>query len=176
MPNQLSKTDRLSNQYIRERFNIKKTIIGVLILLIGLSHLPEAILLNIDDISSSNILYLITCILFCAIGIYQLIYRSKEMKYLPTKSVVKEKNYSFNLKHMESLKEMIESGNFYNNSSIKREKEGNLRLDVLMSADKKFAAVRLLQFIPYSYIPVIDMQYLRNDKIIALENFLEHNK
>ena len=158
MQNQLSKTDRLSNQDIRKRVNVKKTIIGVLILLIGLSHLPEAVLLNIDEISSGNILYLITCILICAIGIYQLKFRSKEMKYLPTKSVVKEKNYSFNLKY------------------IKKEKGGNLRLDVLMSADKKFAAVRLLQFIPYSYIPVIDMQYLRNDKIIALENFLEHYK
>lgn len=108
--------------------------------------------------------------------LYQLKFRSKEMKYLPTKSVVKEKNYSFNLKYMESLKEMIESGNFSNSFNIKKEKGGNLRLDVLMSADKKFAAVRLLQFIPYSYIPVIDMQYLRNDKIIALENFLEHYK
>ena len=176
MQNQLSKTDRLSNQDIRKRVNVKKTIIGVLILLIGLSHLPEAVLLNIDEISSGNILYLITCILICAIGIYQLKFRSKEMKYLPTKSVVKEKNYSFNLKYMESLKEMIESGNFSNSFNIKKEKGGNLRLDVLMSADKKFAAVRLLQFIPYSYIPVIDMLYLRNDKIIALENFLEHYK
>ena len=102
MQNQLSKTDRLSNQDIRKRVNVKKTIIGVLILLIGLSHLPEAVLLNIDEISSGNILYLITCILICAIGIYQLKFRSKEMKYLPTKSVVKEKNYSFNLKYMES--------------------------------------------------------------------------
>ena len=58
------------------------------------------------------------------------------MKYLPTKSVVKEKNYSFNLKYMESLKEMIESGNFSNSFNIKKEKGGNLHLDVLMSADK----------------------------------------
>ena len=98
------------------------------------------------------------------------------MRYLLTKSVVKEKNYSFNLKSLEPLKEMIESGNFSNNINIEKGTGGNLRLDVLMSADKKFAAVRLLQFIPYSYIPVMDMQYLRNDKIAALENFLEHSK
>ena len=91
MQNQLSKTDRLSNQDIRKRVNVKKTIIGVLILLIGLSHLPEAVLLNIDEISSGNILYLITCILICAIGIYQLKFRSKEMKYLQSFSKAKEK-------------------------------------------------------------------------------------
>ena len=121
-------------------------------------------------------MYLIGNILLCLLGIYQLKFRSREMRYLPTKSVVKEKNYSFNLKYLEPLKEMIESGNFSNNINIEKGTGGNLRLDVLMSADKKFAAVRLLQFIPYSYIPVMDMQYLRNDKIAALENFLEHSK
>jgi len=174
MANQLSRTDSSSNQDIRQRFNVKKTIIGVIVLLIGLFHLPEAILLIMDGISLDSILYLIGNILLCLLGIYQLKFRSREMRYLPTKSVVKEKNYSFNLKYLEPLKEMIESGNFSNN--IEKGTGGNLRLDVLMSADKKFAAVRLLQFIPYSYIPVMDMQYLRNDKIAALENFLEHSK
>ena len=45
------------------------------------------------------------------------------MRYLPTKSVVKEKNYSFNLKYLEPLKEMIESGNFYNNINIEEQAE-----------------------------------------------------
>ena len=158
MANQLSRTDSSSNQDIRQRFNVKKTIIGVIVLLIGLFHLPEAILLIMDGISLDSILYLIGNILLCLLGIYQLKFRSREMRYL------------------EPLKEMIESGNFYNNINIEKGTGGNLRLDVLMSADKKFAAVRLLQFIPYSYIPVMDMQYLRNDKIAALENFLEHSK
>ena len=170
MANQLSRTDSSSNQDIRQRFNVKKTIIGVIVLLIGLCHLPEAILLIMDGISLDSILYLIGNILLCLLGIYQLKFRSREMRYLLTKSVVKEKNYSFNLKYLEPLKEMIESGNFSNNINIEKGTGGNLRLDVLMSADKKFAAVRLLQFIPYSYIPVMDMQYLRNDKIAALEN------
>lgn len=150
MANQLSRTDSSSNQDIRQRFNVKKTIIGVIVLLIGLFHLPEAILLIMDGISLDSILYLIGNILLCLLGIYQLKFRSREMRYLPTKSVVKEKNYSFNLKYLEPLKEMIESGNFYNNINIEKGTGGNLRLDVLMSADKKFAAVRLLQFIPYS--------------------------
>ena len=83
-------------------------------LLIGLFHLPEAILLIMDGISLDSILYLIGNILLCLLGIYQLKFRSREMRYLPTKSVIKEKNYSFNLKYLEPLKEMIESGNFSN--------------------------------------------------------------
>ena len=109
MANQLSRTDSSSNQDIRQRFNVKKTIIGVIVLLIGLFHLPEAILLIMDGISLDSILYLIGNILLCLLGIYQLKFRSREMRYLPTKSVIKEKNYSFNLKYLEPLKEMIES-------------------------------------------------------------------
>ena len=59
MANQLSRTDSSSNQDIRQRFNVKKTIIGVIVLLIGLFHLPEAILLIMDVISLDSILYLI---------------------------------------------------------------------------------------------------------------------
>lgn len=59
MANQLSRTDSSSNQDIRQRFNVKKTIIGVIVLLIGLCHLPEAILLIMDSISLDSILYLI---------------------------------------------------------------------------------------------------------------------
>ena len=51
MANQLSRTDSSSNQDIRQRFNVKKTIIGVIVLLIGLCHLPEAILLIMAGIS-----------------------------------------------------------------------------------------------------------------------------
>lgn len=95
MANQLSRTDSSSNQDIRQQFNVKKTIIGVIVLLIGLCHLPEAILLIMDDISLDSILYLIGNILLCLLGIYQLKFRSREMRYLPTKSVVKEKNLFF---------------------------------------------------------------------------------
>lgn len=56
MANQLSRTDSSSNQDIRQRFNVKKTIIGVIVLLIGLFHLPEAILLIMDGISLDSIL------------------------------------------------------------------------------------------------------------------------
>ena len=107
MANQLSRTDSSSNQDIRQRFNVKKTIIGVIVLLIGLFHLPEAILLIMDGISLDSILYLIGNILLCLLGIYQLKFRSREMRYLPTKSVVKEKNYSFNLKYLEPLNQAI---------------------------------------------------------------------
>lgn len=44
-----------------------------------------------DGISLDSILYLIGNILLCLLGIYQLKFRSREMRYLPTKSVVKEK-------------------------------------------------------------------------------------
>lgn len=166
----------LSHQDIGKQFNIRKTIIGAIILLIGLSILIDAGLLIQESFSLHNIVLLISSILLCLAGFYQLQYKSKEVRYLPTRSVIKEKSYSFNLRYLEALKEMIETGNFSDNHDIEKELNGNLRMDVMMSDDKKFAAVRLAQFIPYSYIPITDIQYMCNDNINALESFLEPQK
>lgn len=166
----------LSHQDIGKQFNIRKTIIGAIILLIGLSTLIDAGSPIHESFSLHNIVLLFSSILLCLAGFYQLQYKSKEVRYLPTRSVIKEKSYSFNLRYLDTLKEMIETGNFSDNHDIEKELNGNLRMDVMMSDDKKFAAVRLVQFIPYSYIPITDIQYMRNDNINALESFLEPQK
>lgn len=166
----------LSHQDIGKQFNIRKTITGAIILLIGISLLIDAGLLIQESFSLHNVVLLISSILLCLAGFYQLQYKSKEVRYLPTRSVIKEKSYSFNLRYLETLKEMIETGNFADNNFIEKETNGNLRMDVMMSDDKKFAAVRLVQFIPYSYIPITDIQYMRNDNINALESFLDPQK
>ena len=152
MANQLSRTDSSSNQDIRQRFNVKKTIIGVIVLLIGLFHLPEAILLIMDGISLDSILYLIGNILLCLLGIYQLKFRSREMRYLPTKSVVKEKNYSFNLKYLEPLKEMIESGNFSN----------NLTAANFLSADMRTSSRRFPP-VPFSILILLEKLFFQSE-------------
>ena len=49
---------------------------------------------------------------------------------------------------------LVNSGSFSADSNIKSEASGNIRMDVILSADKKFAAVQLFQFVPYNYQPI----------------------
>ena len=61
-------------------------------------------------------------------------------------------------------------------SKIKSEASGNIRMDVILSADKKFAAVQLFQFVPYTYQPITSVQYFTNEKASAIVAFLSKSK
>ena len=67
-------------------------------------------------------------------------------------------------------------GSFSADSKIKSEASGNIRMDVILSADKKFAAVQLFQFVPYTYQPITSVQYFTNEKASAIVAFLSKSK
>ena len=78
--------------------------------------------------------------------------------------------------HMDALKNLVNSGSFSADSKIKSEASGNIRMDVILSADKKFAAVQLFQFVPYTYQPITSVQYFTNEKASAIVAFLSKSK
>ena len=85
------------------------------------------------------------------IGIFRLFWKSKEVVYLPTGSIAKEQSVFFDLKYMDQLKEIVKLGTFSADTNLKGGTSGNLRMDIILSEDKKFAAVQLFQFVPYTY-------------------------
>lgn len=109
-------------------------------------------------------------------GVFRLFWKSREMVYAPTGSVTKESTTYFDAKYQERLVTLLESGDFNSDMKIKGGNSGNLRLDVLISQDSKFAAVQLFQFIPYTYTPVTKVFYLTGAKAMELRTFLQHAK
>jgi hypothetical protein len=45
-------------------------------------------------------------------------------------------------------------------------------MDVILSEDKKFAAVQLFQFVPYTYQPITSVHYFTNEDASAVVAFL----
>ena len=152
---------------IAKRISVSGVLISSVMLLIGI--LAFASTFELDDKSSttSMALMVLGTGLFL-IGIFRLFWKSKEVVYLPTKSVAKEHSVFFDLKHMDALKNLVNSGSFSADSKIKSEASGNIRMDVILSADKKFAAVQLFQFVPYTYQPITSVQYFTNEKASGL--------
>ena len=105
-----------------------------------------------------------------------LFWKSKEIVYLPTGSVAKEQSIFFDLKHLDELTDMVKSGDFSMQSTAKGGTSGNLRLDVMLSEDKKFAAVQLFQFVPYTYNPVTSVRYFTNGEAASIAAFLSKTK
>lgn len=160
---------------IAKRTSVSGVLISSIMLLIGI--LAFASIFELDDKSStaSMALMVLGTGLFL-MGIFRLFWKSKEVIYLPTKSVAKEHSVFFDLKHVDTLMNFVNSGSFSTDLKIKSEASGNIRMDVMLSADKKFAAVQLFQFVPYTYQPITPVQYFTNEEASAVVAFLSKSK
>lgn len=104
-------------------------------------------------------------------GIFRLFWKAKELVYLPTGSAAKECSLFFDSKYQNSLVKMIETGNFRNDEPIKSNVSGSIRMDAILSRDNKFAAVQLLEFIPYTYTPITTVHYFTGSAAADVSTF-----
>ena len=160
-----------SHPDIAKRTSISGVLFSSFMLLVGI--LAFASTFELEDRSStvSMALMVFGTGLFL-VGIFSLFWKSKEVVYLPTGSIAKERSVFFDLKHMDKLVDIVNSGSFSANSDIKSETSGNIRMDVILSEDKKFAAVQLFQFVPYTYQPITSVHYFTNEDASAVVAFL----
>ena len=151
---------------IAKRTSVSGLIFSVAMLLLGV--LVFASTFEITDRSST----LSMLLMVLGTAFFRLFWKSKEVVYIPTGSVTKERSVFFDLKHMGKLKEMIEKGQLSTEDGVKSEGSGNVRLDVILSQDNKFAAVQLFQFVPYTYTPVTSVHYYTGNDAATISAFL----
>lgn len=109
-------------------------------------------------------------------GVYSLFWRSREMVYLPTGSVTKEYSLFFDLKHLNALTEALNNNRLGGDIDIRSSASGNVRLDVMLSRDGKFAAVQLFQFVPYVYTPITEVRYYVGSEAGTVAAFVLKNR
>ena len=150
---------------IAKRTSVSGLIFSVAMLLLGV--LVFASTFEITDRSSTlSMLLMVLGTAFFLLGIFRLFWKSKEVVYIPTGSITKERSVFFD------LKEMIEKGQLSIEEGVKSEGSGNVRLDVILSQDNKFAAVQLFQFVPYTYTPVTSVHYYTGNDAATISAFL----
>lgn len=164
-----------SHPDIAKRTSLSGVLISSVMLLVGILAFGSTFELEEKSSTISMALMVFGTVLFL-LGIFRLFWKSKEVVYLPTKSVTKEHSIFFDLKYVDSLMKIVNSGSFSADSAIKSDSSGNIRMDVILSEDKKFAAVQLFQFVPYNYQPVTSVQYFTNDEASAVVAFLAQSK
>lgn len=103
---------------------------------------------------------------------YRLSNKSKETIYVPTKSLTKQSSLFFDLKYIDELKSCVNTGNFQPGMDLPNEVTGNIRMDVIISQDKKFAAVQLFQFVPYEYKALTQVHYFMNGEVKPIADFI----
>lgn len=159
---------------IAKRTSVSGLIISCIMLLAGVLAFVSTFELEDRSSTISMSLMVMGTALFL-LGVFRVFWKSKQVVYLPTGSVAKEQSLFFDLKNLEKLSSMVKSGSF-SEETIKGESSGNIRMDVILSEDAKFAAVQLFQFVPYTYNPVTSVCYFTNGEASALALFLKKAK
>lgn len=156
---------------IAKRTSVSGLIFSVVMLLVGI--LVFASLFEMNDKSSTvSMALMVLGTAFVLLGVFRLFWKSKEIVYLPTGSVAKERSLFFDLKYLGKLTDMVEHGQLSNEAEVKSDASGNVRMDVMISQDNKFAAVQIFQFVPYTYTPVTSVRYFTGSEAAAVSAFL----
>lgn len=156
---------------IVKRTSVSGLIFSVIMLLVGALVFVSIFEMN-DRSSAISMGLLVAGVALILFGIFRLFWRSKEIVYLPTGSVTKESSIFFDLKYLNRLTDMIEHKQLSNETDIKSDASGNVRMDVMISQDNKFAAVQLFQFVPYTYNPVTSISYFTGNEAAAISALL----
>lgn len=164
-----------SHPDIAKRTSISGLIFSCIMLVAGILAFVSTFEMQ-DRSSTLSMGLMVVGTAFFLVGIFRLFWKSKEIVYLPTGCVAREQSMFFDLKHLDGLTSMVKSGNFPASVDIKGGTSGNLRLDIILSEDKKFAAVQLFQFVPYTYNPVTSVCYFTNGEAASIATFLSKCK
>lgn len=164
-----------SHPDIAKRTSVSGLIFSFVMLVAGVAAFVSTFEMEDRSSTLSMGLMVLGTALFLA-GVFRLFWKSKEIVYLPTGSIAKEQSVFFDLRYLDGLSQMVKTGDFSATSEIKGGTSGNLRLDVMLSEDKKFAAVQLFQFVPYTYNPVTSVRYYTNGEATSIAAFVSKCK
>lgn len=142
--------------------DIRSILLGTGLLLLGFLFLIIAFKVHLF-ISLLRFFLFIVGIAFVLCGIYQLLWHFRKRVYVSTGSSIKNYSLFFDNKYSKPLLTMFNYENWRNDTISMASATGPLRLDFLISLDRKFMAVQLLRYVGTLYIPITSVYYFVGD-------------
>lgn len=142
-------------ELIEKRFNITSLILSIIF--IGLGAFLFVYSRNVDSnmLSSAMIFFGVVAVVF---ALFFLIAKLNNDVYTKTNSPIVKRELYFDTADFYNIKNVIENEDFNNIEKFKRVDEGNVQLYVLHSRDKKFAALQLLKYEPFDFVPQTEIK------------------
>ena len=123
--------------------------VGVILIALGLNSSASTLCMSLLTIGTILLL----------IAVYRFFWKSKEMIYLPSGSVVRKGVCYLDIADLQTMKEVLDQGGFESVKNVHIKMSGNARMDYMVSKDGKFAAAQLYRFVPYNYEPFSCVYY-----------------
>jgi hypothetical protein len=156
---------------VGKRLNVASLVRAIVIILLGAFALCGTFMLP-DSSSATGMALLVAGIALLFYGLFTLLAKSKKVVYLPTGTTIKAFSFYFDLKHLDTLKRLLQERDFEKVAAIQGGQSGNVRMDVLLSDCNRFAAAQLFQFVPYNYQPVCDTTCMTDDEAGQFSTFV----
>lgn len=141
--------------FIQKRFNISALLSGIVLIGFGAFLFVYSRGVDSNMLSSSLIFFGIVSVAF---ALFLLIARLNAEVYTKTNSPIVRRQIYFDGADFYNIKSAIEEGKFETLDKFKRVDEGNVQLYVVHSRDKKFAALQLLKYEPFDFIPQTEVK------------------
>ena len=141
-----------------KRTSISSVIISAILCVIGAGAFATSLKMG-DSSSTMSMVFMAGGTILFLWAVFRLFWLSKEWVYAPTGSVAKEGACFFDVCDLQALTETLEKKGFETKNDVKVKTNGNVRMDYMISQDKKFVAAQLFRFIPYTYEPASSVFY-----------------
>ena len=142
-------------EFIEKKFNLKSLLLSLA--LIGLGVLMFVYSSNFEsDLLSSTLIFI--GIATVAFAIFLMIAKLNGEVYVKTNSPIIKRQLYFDTADFYNLKNAIVNADYNSIEKFKRVDEGNVQLYVIHSKDKKFAAMQLLKYEPFDFVPQTEVK------------------
>lgn len=144
--------------HISKRTSVVSLLLSLVIALVGIVCIVSS--LSLDNSSAAVSMTLLTLgTIFILFALYRAFWRSVDIIYTPTGSVVCEGTFYVDSADLEILHKILKNNDFKHLSRMSFKQNGNGRIDCMFSKDGEFVAVQLFHFVPFAYEPFSAIYY-----------------
>lgn len=172
-------TENVFNAYSDEisKQKCKKTAtFSVMVILLGVALMTATVTLIEDTSSTLYTLLTITAIIIALAGLFNFLFGGKKYVYMPTNSRIKEYSLYFQPEATEAIIPAIEQGDLSFLDRMDLNGNAPVKLEVLVSEDRKFANCQEFHYVPYTYEPVSRVARLSSSATECLLKYIEHHE
>jgi len=119
--------------------------------------------------------YIIGAILI-SLGLIILVVKYRRTIYEKTGSPIKFYSKFFEKANLVQIEKILSEESFKDANPIKFDNDGNAKIEYISSEDKQFAAIQVLEYVPFTYEPYTSIYFYSGDKAVELAGYLERCK
>ncbi len=142
-------------ELIEKKFNVTSLILSIILVGLGVFMFIYSGNFENNMLSSAMVFVGIAVV---AVAIFLLIAKMSSEIYTKTNSPIVKRELYFDTADFYNIKNVIENNDYKSIEKFKRVDEGNVQLYVIHSKDKKFAAMQLLKYEPFDFVPQTEIK------------------